>query len=116
MQSNKEIIRIVNRAFEEGDADKILSYVADDVRWDVMGHSVAIGKEAYRKEIHNENFEGKPVITVKNEIEEGDLLAVEGTVQAKFKGGAGFNAFFFDFYRLENGKIKEMRSYVIERK
>ena len=113
---NKEIIRKVNEGFRQGDTEIILSHVADDVRWDVMGFSVAIGKEAFRKEIHNENFEGLPNITVKNEIEEGDCVAVEGEVLCKLKGGQIFDAFFFDFYRLENGKIKELRSYVIEKK
>ena len=114
--TNKEIIRKVNEGFSEGNNEKILLYVADDVRWDIMGISTHIGKEAFRKEINNENFEGVPIITTKNEIEEGDRVAVEGEVQCKIKGGAIVNLFFFDFYRLENGKIKEMRSYLIEKK
>ncbi|HUS03862.1 MAG TPA: nuclear transport factor 2 family protein [Chitinophagaceae bacterium] len=114
--TNKEIIRKVNEGFSEGDNEKILLYVADDVRWDIMGISTHVGKKAFRKEINNENFEGVPTITTLNEIEEGDHIAVEGEVQCKIKGGGIFNAFFFDLYRLENGKIKEMRSYLIEKK
>ena len=113
---NKEIIQKVNEGFAEGDTEKILSYVADDVRWDIPGMATAVGKDEFREEINNENFEGLPTIKIKNEIEEGDYMAIEGEVQCKKEGVGIFDAYFFDFYRLEDGKIKEMRSYVIERK
>jgi len=113
---NKEIIQKVNEGFAEGDTEKILSYVAEDVRWDIPGTSSAVGKDQFRKEINNENFEGNPTITIKKEIEEGDYVAVEGEVKCRKKGGGIFDAFFFDIYHLENGKIREMRSYVIEKK
>jgi ketosteroid isomerase-like protein len=66
--------------------------------------------------LRNENFVGVPIIKIKNEIEEGDKVAVEGDVQCQMKNGNLFDAVFFDFYRLQDGKIKEMRSYVIEKK
>lgn len=116
MATNKEIIRKVNEGFSEGNVEKILEHVAEDVRWDIVGISTHIGKEAFGREVKNENFEGLPLITVTTEIEEGDYLAVEGEVQCRLKGGAVFKAYFFDAYRLENGKIREMRSYLIEKK
>ena len=68
------------------------------------------------KKINNDNFIGLPTISIKNEIEEGDYVAVEGTVQCQKRDGGMLDAFFFDLYKLENGKIKEMRSYVVEKK
>ena len=72
-----------------------------------------VGKDAFRKEINNDAFEGGPTIDIKTEIEEGKYVAVEGEVQCKKKDGGMFDAFFFDIYRLRDGKIKEMRSYVV---
>ena len=115
MTTNKEIIQKVNEGFSEGDNEKILRYIADDVRWDIVGISTHIGKDAFDKEINNENFEGKPTITIKNEIAEGDMVSVEGEVQCAKKGGGILDAFFFDIYKLQDGKIKEMRSYLIEK-
>jgi ketosteroid isomerase-like protein len=112
---NKEIIRKVNKGFASGDTQAILSHLTDDIRWDIAGISKAIGKEAFRKEISNEHFEGLPTITIKNEIEEGDFVAVEGEVQCKIKGGGILDAVFFDLYRMENGKIKELKSFVVEK-
>jgi ketosteroid isomerase-like protein len=113
--TNKQIIQKVNEGFAENDTEKIMQYVADDVRWDVMGASIAVGKDAFLREVNNEHFIGLPSIKIKNEIEQKDWVAVEGEVQCAKKDGGMLDAFFFDIYRLENGKIKEMRSYVIEK-
>jgi ketosteroid isomerase-like protein len=56
------------------------------------------------------------VITILNSIEEGDRVAVEGTVRAKMKSGEVINLNFHNAYRLETGKIKEMRSYLVFKK
>jgi ketosteroid isomerase-like protein len=113
MMTNKEIIRKVNAGFTADDVEAILLYVAEDVRWDVMGAFTALGKEEFRKSIHNENFEPGPFITTLHEMEEGDYVSIEGTVSSKMKNGKMFEAFFHNAYRLQEGKIKEMRSYVI---
>ena len=55
---------------------------------------------------------GKKYITT--ELEDGDLVAVEGNVKSKKKDGSDFSCRFFDFYRLDGGKIKEMRSYLVD--
>ena len=113
---NKEIIRKINKGFANGDTDGILEHIAEDVRWDIPGFSTAIGKEAFRKEIHNESFQGLPTITIINDIAEGDYVAVEGEVKALTANGEPFAAFFHNKYRLENGKVKHMTSYLVVKK
>src|SRR5438105_1752415 len=84
---NKEIIRKVNEGFAEGDTEKILSYVTDDVTWDMPGTFSHAGKDAFRKELNNDQFVGVPMIRITNEIAEDDCVAAEGTVQCKRKDG-----------------------------
>ena len=48
--------------------------------------------------------------------EEGDRVVVEGEVQCKKKDGGMLDAFFIDSYWLHDGKIKEMRLYLVEKK
>ena len=110
---NKEIVRKLNKGFEADDTASILSCLADDVRWEVAGFFTANGKEEYREQIHNDNFTGAPVITIKNEIAEGNYVAVEGRVESMMKNGVLFKAFFHNTYYLENEKIKEMTSYLV---
>jgi uncharacterized protein len=109
-QKNKEIVRNVNKGFEAADADIILSYLTDDIRWEVPGAFTVTGKEEYRKQIFNDAFEKGPVITIKNEIAEGNYVAVEGRVENKMKNGHIFKAVFHNTYYLENEKIKAMTS------
>jgi ketosteroid isomerase-like protein len=111
--SNKEIIRKVNDGFMADDVEAILGYVAEDVRWDVQGAFTALGKDEFRNAIHNGHFEPGPVITTLHEIEEDGYVSVEGTVSSKMKNGKLFEAYFHNAYRMENGKIKEMRSYLV---
>ena len=112
-KNNKEIIRAVNAGFMADDVEAILQHIAEDVRWEVKGAFTAVGKEEFRKAIHHEDFEPGPVITTLHETEEGDFVAVEGTVSSKMKNGSLFEAYFHNLYRLVDGKIKEMNSYVI---
>ena len=111
--ANKEIIRKLNKAFEADDVEAILARLADDVRWHVAGYFTAIGKEEFRKQIHNEAFVGAPRITTINDIAEGDYVAVEGRVESRMKTGVLFKAVFHNTYRLENRKVKAMTSYVV---
>jgi ketosteroid isomerase-like protein len=112
LKANKEIVRTINKGFEDDDVEKILSCLADDVRWEVANVFTAIGKEEFRKQIRNENFY-PPIITIKNEIAEGNFVAVEGSVESKMKDGGIFRAFFHNTYRIENSKIKVMISYLV---
>ena len=115
--TNTEIVRRINEGFESGDDDAIVSYLADDVVWDMMGGFHAVGKEAFRKAIFNAAFEPTAKITVKNILAERDMVALEGMVDCTRKADRAVITYhFFDFYRLENGKVREMRSYVIEKK
>jgi ketosteroid isomerase-like protein len=114
--TNLEIIRKVNEGFAEGNTEKIRQYVSEDVQRNVIGVSCSNRKKIFGKEISNDFFVDRLTIKIKNEIEKGDWIAVEGEVQCKIPGGDMLDAFFFDVYHLENGKIKEIRSYVIEKK
>ena len=111
--TNKQVVRKLNRAFEADDVETILSCLADDISWNVPGHFTCKGKQEFKSQIHNDAFEGAPTITIKNEIAEGDYLAVEGSVTSKLKGGAAFNAVFHNTYLLKDGKVKAMTSYVV---
>ncbi len=113
--TNKEIILKVYEGFCEGDTEKIMQYVADDVRWQVSGSAASVGAEAFRKEAGNEYFIGLPTIKIKAVFEKDEWVAVEGEVQCNKADGGILDAFFFDVYLLEKGKIKELRSYIIER-
>ena len=111
--THKEIVREINRGFELNDADMIMKHIADDVVWYVPGAYTARGADEFRQNIRNEGFIGNPIITTKNEISEGDYLAVEGEVETTLKSGQVIHLLFHNSYRFDNGKVKEMTSYLV---
>jgi len=114
--NKKEIVNKILEGFCERNPDKVLPYVSDDISWDINNHHVAVNKEECAKQVVDPDSAGKPVIKINNMIEENDLVAVQGECECEMKEVGLIQVNFFDLYRFENGKVKEMRAYVIEKK
>lgn len=112
--TNKEIVRKVIAGIEANDIDAIANYVTDDVHLNMIGDFTTTGKDEFLKsQKPNNESSSSGTITVINEIEKGNIVIVEGRVNRKMENGEIFEAFFSDFFELENGKIKEMRFYLV---
>ena len=68
--------------FNRGDHAQILACLTDDVEWEVPGMFHIHGQQAFDKEIENEAFVGRPVITTTRLVEEGNIVVAEGTARA----------------------------------
>jgi ketosteroid isomerase-like protein len=114
--SNKQIVEKYMEGFNESNHEKILSCLTDDVIWDMPGFFHLEGKEQFDKEIENDAFEGRPVITTIRLVEEGNIVVAEGAVKSKFKNGALLDAVFCDVFHFRDGKIKHLTSYLMQNK
>ena len=114
MSANKETIDRYMEGFRRSDHAEILSCLTDDVEWIMPGVYHHVGKEAFDKEIENEAFVGRPVITIVRTIEEDDVVVSEGKVQGSFRDGGILNAVFCDVFLMENAKIKRLTSYLMQ--
>jgi uncharacterized protein len=112
-EPNKDVVRKINRCFEKGDHDGIVACLDEEVVWEVPPHFMARGKDEFRSFITSPEAEGPPVIELRNMVAEGNDVAVEGYVENKFKGGGVFKARFHNAYRLRQGKIVKMTSYLV---
>jgi uncharacterized protein len=112
-QANKDVVRRINKCFETGDDEALLACLHPDIVWEVPPHFTTRGKDEYRAQIHGPNADGPPVIELRSMIAEGDRVTVEGYVENKFVGGGVFKARFHNAYRLKDGLIIEMTSYVV---
>ncbi|RYD81766.1 MAG: nuclear transport factor 2 family protein [Sphingobacteriales bacterium] len=113
MSANKSTVEKYMQGFRESNHATILSCLTDDVTWQMPGVYKHIGKEAFDKEIENENFIGSPTIQVHRLIEEDNVVIAEGAVQGAMKNGGKLDAVFCDVFVFENGKIKELTSYLM---
>ena len=114
--SNKEVVEKYMEGFNASDHEKILSCLTDDVTWDMPGFFHLEGKEQFDKEIENDAFEGRPVITIIRFIEEDNIVVAEGAVKSKMKNGGILDAVFCDVFHFENGRIKLLTSYLMHNK
>lgn len=115
MTENKITVELYIEGFRASDHDKVLSCLTDDVYWEMPGMFKLNGKEAFDKEIENENFEGSPVIEIIRMIEENNIVVAEGNVKGKIKAGGNFDAVFCDVFHMENGKIKKLTTYLMNK-
>lgn len=112
IQNNKNIVEFYMDSFQEGNHEKILSCLTNDVEWNIHGHKSLKGKEAFDAEIENENFEGKPEITLIRMVEENNIVVAEGTVLAKPKNSNPVLLAFCDVFEFREGKICKLTSYL----
>ena len=115
MTENKKTIEKYMDGFIASDHEKILSCLTEDIVWDMPGFFHLTGKQAFDKEIENDNFEGSPTIKITRMIEENDIVVAEGSVQGKIKAGGMLDAVFCDVFHMENGKIKHLTTYLMNK-
>lgn len=115
MSVNKETIEEYMNAFKVSDHDRVLACLTDDVVWEMPGIYQHVGKEAFDKEIENENFIGSPTIQIIKLIEENNIVIAEGAVQGMMKNGNILDAVFCDVFEMEKGKIKRLTSYLMSK-
>ena len=116
MSEQKRVVEKYMEGFRATDHEKILSCLTDDVVWDMPGFFYHEGIKAFDKEIENQNADGNPEITITRLIEDGNIVAAEGTVNAKMKDGGLIDAEFCDVFHFTNGKISKLTTYIMFRK
>ena len=115
MTPNKQTVEKYMEGFRTGNHEKILSCLTDDIVWEMPGIYRHVGKDEFDKEIENENFIGSPSIQILKLIEEDNVVIAEGAVQGKMKNGNTLEAVFCDVFVMENGKIKQLTSYLMSK-
>ena len=111
--ANKQTVQKYMDGFNAGDHATILACLTDDVGWYMPGHFDLQGKVAFDDEIENENFVGRPVITISRMLEEGEVVIAEGAVKCQMKTGGTLDALFCDVFEMEKGKIKKLTTYLM---
>lgn len=114
MTENKKTVASYMEGFNKSDHLQILACLTEDVEWEMPGAFHLVGKQAFDKEIENEAFVGKPVVTTTRMVEEDNVVVAEGQVRAKKKDGSFLNAVFCDVFVMSNAKIRRLTSYLTE--
>lgn len=114
MSANRNTVERYLDGFRNGDHEKILSCLTEDVIWDIPGAFHLVGKQEFDKEIENPAFKGHPDIAISRTTEENDVVIVEGTVRAQKASGEFLNLAFVDVFEMRNCRICRLISYLME--
>lgn len=116
---NKKLMQKIFDRLADGDGTMFMEHLADDVVLTVTGeHSwsgIFCGKETIARKIYGYlrtlvNDTGKTKAF--NFIADGDLVAIEAKGDMVTKNGTPYRNHYCLIYRLQDGKIMEMKEYM----
>src|SRR5687768_4061656 len=110
---NKAILQKANAAITEGDNEGFLSFCTDDTEWTFIGDKTLRGKEAVRQYMATAYVE-PPKFMVENLIAEGEFVTALGKISMKDEDGKMVDYSYCDVWRFRNGKMTELKAFVIE--
>lgn len=112
-KNNKAILEKANAAFAKGDFEGFLSYCTEDTKWTYVGDRILEGKEAVRRYIAKTYTEPSK-FTVENLIAEGDFVTLLGDIILKNEDGKDTHYSVCDVWRFRDGKMAELKAFVIK--
>jgi uncharacterized protein len=110
---NKAILEQANAAIAEGNHEGFLSFCTDDMAWTFVGDKTLNGKEAIRQWMATAYVE-PPKFKVAHLIAEGDFVTALGDITMKDEDGKAADYSYCDIWRFRDGKIIELRAFVIK--
>jgi len=111
--NNKEILKKANLAVANGDNEGFLSFCTEDVKWNFVGDQTLEGKEAVRKYMEKTYIE-PPKFDIENLIAEGNYVTAIGKISMKNENGETENFEYCDVWRFQEGKMAELKAFVIK--
>lgn len=113
IENNKETLRKANAAITDGDYEGFLSFCTDDTIWTFVGEETLRGKEAVRQYMLKAYLE-PPKFKVDNLIGESDFVTAIGEISMKDKDGKTTHYLYCDVWRFHEGKMAELKAFVIK--
>lgn len=111
--NNKTILEKANAAITKGDYEGFLSFCTEDTIWTFVGDRTLKGKQAVR-EYMAEVYVEPPTFNVENLIAEADFVTAIGKISLKNEKGELIDYSYCDVWRFREGKMAELRAFVIE--
>ena len=110
--TDKQLPRKISEEFAKGNIEFSAAYLADDIKWNIVGNNPIAGKEQVLEVYKMVQLESFPVITIKNVIAEGNHVVVESTGKAKTKNGKPYNQTYCDVFQFNGEKLHEITTYL----
>lgn len=110
--TNEELRKKISEEFAKGNMEFCDAYLADDIRWNILGSEAVVGKQQVLEAMKMLQLETFPIITIKNLISEGDYVVVESTGAAITKTGNSYNQSYCDVFKFYDKKLHDVSTYL----
>lgn len=111
---NKIILENANKAIVNGEHEIFLSYLTDDIKWNFLGDRIICGKDQVSRYI-NDAYIRPPVFDVENIVSEGNYVTAIGRIKIIDESDHWTEYDYCDLWRFENGKMAELKAFVIKK-
>lgn len=108
----KELLKKISEEFAKGNLKFCEAYLADNIKWNILGSDTITGKEKVLEVSKMLQLESFPVIAIKNVVAEEDYVVVESTGKAKTKNGKLYNQTYCEVFRFNGEKLQEITTYL----
>jgi ketosteroid isomerase-like protein len=108
----KEILTKANEAISRGDFEGFLIHCTDDTEWNFLGDRTLRGKQAVRQWMV-QTYKEPPRFKVRQMIAEGEFVAALGEITLKAEDGKATEYAYCDVWRFENGRMAELKAFVL---
>lgn len=112
-ENNKQVLEKANAAITAGDYEGFLSYCTEDTVWNFVGEQVLKGKDAVRKYMADV-YRQPPKFRVENLVAEGEFVIAIGKISLENEEGISVDYAYCDLWRLRDGKLHELKAFVVE--
>jgi len=109
---NQQLFKEISEEFAKGNLQFCSTYLADEIKWNILGNNPIIGKEEVIEVSKMLQLQSFPVITIKNIVAEGNCVVVESTGEARTKSGKPYNQMYCDVFRFSDEKLQEITTYL----
>lgn len=115
MKNNKEVLETANVAIKAGNNEGFLLHCTEDTEWTFVGDQVLKGKEAVRRYMA-EVYITPPKFTTEIMITGDNYVTALGKISLEDKNGKLVNYSFCDVWKFRDGKMAELKAFVVEEK
>lgn len=109
MTPRTTVVRSYFDGFRQNDRRRMLDCLADDVVWNIDGHTRVTGTCAVAREVEQPDFAGSPRLDVHRPVEEADVVVAKGIGGTPGRRAAHRFA-FYDVFRFAGDAIQRVDS------
>ncbi len=108
MEQESESYKKICEEIAKGNMEFYKQYLADDVRWNIIGNEPITGKDEIIERAGMPELDAYPITAIKNIIGEGEIVMIESTGEATLKNGAPYNQTYCDVIILKTEKLSSL--------